>query len=143
MKHLKVAKLNQLITTNQNEFRAGCVLSEKRLCELASLDIPKTYKSPKEVQQFALKKMSFYVTLNKLLAKRGLYITAKDYYTEFKILPKTKVQGKVKNLDHRSKNYTTSARVLAQGERLYHSTWKPLTPDEEMEVSSRVQQVTL
>ena len=126
--------INTFITDNRNVFAQGNTFKADWLAETFSLSLPAN-PTPKHFVEYNLRLVGLYTKVNKLLAKRGLYIKAKDYYSEFEVLDSPKTMEKISNYQHKSQGNSKAATNLTKGFKKHKGKWRKLGKREVEELS--------
>lgn len=121
--------LEAIITANSHMFTPGNTLTSGALCKLAGLTNRRKFKDYSDQQSHNLQKMCFYVSLNKVLALRGLHIKSQNYYSKFRILPMKEVPARIKAYRQTSVAKARRATTLSKGQT-HAGVWSPLTTAE-------------
>jgi len=134
-----VKRLNNIIDTNRSVFTAGKTFTQSWLMNTYGIAPMAMNPSPKDVARFNLKLVTAYTKLNKLLAKRGLYVKSTNYYETFEVLTLEKAISKVKKYKNKAKGDKAASRNLDKGIKNFKSKWtKKLSKDEINEVASYI-----
>ena len=145
MKTQTIKDINNLIVANKKHFVPESSMSEKDFLKMAStvfgLKAPKynnKFTTAMQAHKYALQKVAVYTKMNKLLAKRGLVIRSKNYYTEFHIV------GKEEALDFATAKVTRSvalasrANTIQAGVQAFNSSYTKLTRPEQATIPFEV-----
>ena len=133
----KVATYNKIITRNSELFAPDTRITEKQFCKLVGLEIPQR-GTHYEFASFNFKKLQKYTELNKLLARRGVYIKQRFYGAFYDILPRDNTDKKVKYYKIKSGHMQRASTILKTGRERYDSIWKRLSIKEVREVATYI-----
>lgn len=122
-----IDQLEYIVNTNTNLFTPNNQLTSGAICKLAGLTNRRKFSNYADEQAHNLKKMAFYVSLNKVLALRGLHIKSRNYYSEFHILPMNEVPARVKAYRQTSIAKLRRATSLHRGEVQHGGVWSSLS----------------
>ena len=84
MSQASAIAINDILSSNPSIFKVGSIITSAqwRLLFQPVHKLPRSTKT----QPNALKYVTSYGQVNRILRKRGLYVTSKNYYSEFHIL---------------------------------------------------------
>ena len=76
--------------------------------------------------QQGLARMDAYVTLNKALAERGLYIKSSNYYEDYEVLTRDETKKRISDYYHTSATQQRAGACLHRNIAAYNSKWRKL-----------------
>ena len=127
----KYAQINHIINRNPAKFSGRAKITSKWLQHTFSWLVPGLSTADRTRTNDVPKFVAAYVTINKVLAKRGLHLKARNYYTYFQ-LQNTKPTI-ISTIDTYARS-TTSKRQIAselyRGFNKHRGIWSPLSNDE-------------
>lgn len=124
------------ISANAYKFVPGKTITEAWLISKFNVEpLPATFTA-RDVSAYNARKVMAYTRINKILACRGLYIKAHDYYTSFKVIEKP--MDKVANYRKKAKSNAMAAVTLAAGVSNYQSKWSRLSGAETQRLSASI-----
>ena len=140
-----VTNINNFISRNKASFKAGNVMSEQDFLSLVAA-IPgfnapaynSTFTSAAEVTKYNLAKVTAYTKLNKVLMHRGLIIKARDYYSSFEVVDKSRVSHEVERIAARAVYASTASNILRVGQSSFNSKFTKLKSAEIVRVSAHI-----
>lgn len=137
----KVKLLDKQIRKNINLIQKGNTLTEDQFCKAFDLPSPQKFNDYIQAMQFNMLKLAKYTKVNKLLAKRGLYIKSKNYYTEFTVHGiKSDVETKLTQQEYKRTVAKLDQETLRKGYRNYRGNYnRPLGPRETLDVVKRME----
>lgn len=140
-----VTNINNFITSNKAAFTAGNVMNEAQFLSLASqisgLNCPQLttiFNTSSEVTKYNLRKLDVYTKLNKVLMHRGIVIKARDYYSSFEIVDKSRVQHEVERMSSRAVITARASNILRIGANTFNSKFTKLKSSEILRVSAHI-----
>ncbi|PNX51001.1 MAG: hypothetical protein BV456_04855 [Thermoplasmata archaeon M8B2D] len=137
MSKILLKRLNKHISNSKSFYYPGATLTWKEFRSKLRFYFDLAGKDPSNTKDMVAF-VAAYTKLNKLLARRGLYIKAENYYTTFRVLELDNIVAKIKDYDNKA-IYSTKARAnLAIGFRLHNAKWTPLNDTEIERVSSHI-----
>ena len=124
---LTIENVEKAINANKHLFKAGTTISEKDMCTVAGTKYRQRFSSVEARYQHQMRKLYIYTRFNKVLALRGLYIKAHNYYSTFEVLTANDTPDRVTAYTRESKAKHKKSITLAKGITHFHSKWKPLS----------------
>lgn len=121
--HKQIDIICKFITANKNVFAQGNTFTAEWLNENMAWLVPNLKKKHPPLKH-ALHQVKAYTTLNKVLATRGLYIKASNYYSTFTILPKETTIKKANQYSFEANTKLIASNNLHAGINRYNSKWR-------------------
>ena len=140
-----VTNINNFVAKNKANFKAGNVMSEKDFLALVAsipgFDAPaynSKFTTAADVTKYNLTKVAAYTKLNKVLMHRGLIIKARDYYSSFEVVDKSRVSHEVERIAARAVYASTASNILRVGQSSFNSKFTKLKSAEILRVSAHI-----
>jgi len=121
----KADKINRFISNNRSKFTQGATFDAAWLDNKLTWLVPELSKKCHPIKQ-GLNRMTAYVTLNKALAERGLYIKSSNYYENYKVLTIEGVNQQVNRYYQTAEIKTRAGSCLHKNTIAYKSKWRKL-----------------
>ena len=135
MNYKLTTRLNNHLTRNSAKYAAGTTMDYKAFRRTLKRFIPALDGAdPTTIKGFRAYNNA-QTKMNKLLERRGLYLTSSKGYTQFAILDMTQVPKKVKHFKNKAKWSNQHAKTLNNGYLTHKCTWSKLDQAELREIA--------
>ena len=114
MPNLNTIAIAYIVNNNPSLFKPGNVISGSTLGTLLNI-APAITPIYKDIARYNMCLLSGYTKLNKELAKRGVYIKAKNYYSTFHVLGTPDTEKVVASYSKKAASNLIKRNVLHQG----------------------------
>lgn len=127
----KYHRINQIINRNPAKFLGDVKITDAWLKRSFDWLVPGLATADRNSSRDVLKFVAAYTTINKVLAKRGQYLKARNYYKEFKLCNTKSTVTTVANT-YRQASLAKQQRgsQLTMGFNRHAGLWTPLTTEE-------------
>ena len=129
--------IQEIINANPEVFVQGNTFSEQWLMDKTGRLSSYPHRHGNQ-RKHVFNLLHVYSSINKVLAERGLYIAARDYYSYWEVLPLDKATARIQTYKNVASGARQAASIYRTGVRTHRAVWGNLTEEEATRAQSRL-----